>query len=138
MQGEASSPSGSYEDSPIKGAIDKTNSILQDEPVKKLLLLDDEVLLQQAAFAVGADALNTLCAHYIQRGGYFEAAMTKLALLKTQGELAFGESCVADALALLARMSTPTTRALQLELTMRKLASWDATNKENTSRQIRK
>ena len=102
----------------VKQSLDASVAVVESEEVKGWLLLDEKVMSQQAALAVGQDGLEELCGHYTEEGELVDAAKTKWSVVALiGGRTAVRIACMNEALALLERSAMATTNeGQQLEL----------------------
>jgi hypothetical protein len=99
----------------IRQSMDPAIAVVDNEDVKRWLLVDDAVLSRQAALAAGEAGLETLVARYIDRCEWFEAAKTKWTVVFVTNRAPM--EVLEEAMQLLEKCgSTRTNQALQLEL----------------------
>jgi hypothetical protein len=102
-----------------KQSIDPSLVLMENEDMKRWLLLDDETLVRAAAVAVGIVELESLLAYYSASEEWFEAAKLTWAMdMVSTGQserLKHGKA----ALRLLEQAGSTTTAAHQLELNIR-------------------
>jgi hypothetical protein len=104
----------------VTQSMDPALALVENEELKRLLLLDDETIVRAAAVAVGMSELEVLTAHYSAVEEWVEAAKVAWAMGMVSGgsnRLKHGKS----ALDLLAQAGSVTPQAQQLELDMRGL-----------------
>jgi hypothetical protein len=102
----------------VKQSIDPSLALVENEDLKRLLLLDDETIVRAAAVAVEMSELESLTAHFSAVEERMEAAKVAWAMGIGSGDsdrLKHGKS----ALDLLAQAGSATPQAQQLELDMR-------------------
>jgi hypothetical protein len=102
----------------VKQSMDRLLALVENEDLKRLLLLDDETIVRAAALSVGMSELEMLTANYSAAEEWMEAAKVVWAMGMMSGDsdrLKHGES----ALDLLAQAGSATPQAQQLELDMR-------------------
>jgi hypothetical protein len=98
--------------------MDPALALVENEDLKRLLLLADETIVRAAAVAVGMSELEVLMAHYSAAEEWVEAAKVAWAMGMVSGgsdRAKHGKS----ALSLLTQNTVATTQAQQLELDMR-------------------
>jgi hypothetical protein len=106
----------------VKQSMDPSLALVENEDLKRLLLLDDETIVRAAAVAVGKSGLEVLTAHYSAVKEWMGAAKVAWAIGMVRGasdRLKDGKA----ALDLLAQAGSATPQAQQLELDMRALLS---------------
>jgi hypothetical protein len=64
----------------IQQSMDRSVPVTENEDVARYLMLEDTVLFQQTALAVGEEELRVLAAHFIDRSQWVEAAKAKYAV----------------------------------------------------------
>jgi hypothetical protein len=102
----------------VKQSMDPSLALMENEDLKRLLLLDDETIVRAAAVAVGMSGLEMLLAHYSAAEEWIEAAKVAWAA----GMVSAGSDRKKhgkSALDLLAQAGSATPQAQQLELDMR-------------------
>jgi hypothetical protein len=102
----------------VKQSMDPSLALVENEDLKRLLLLDDETIVRAAAVAVGMSGLEVLTAQYSAAEEWVEAAKVAWAM----GMVSAGsdrKKHAKSALDLLAQAGSATLRAQQLELDMR-------------------
>jgi hypothetical protein len=106
----------------VKQSMDPSLALVENEDLKRLLLLDDETIVRAAAVSVGMSELEMLTANYSTAEEWMEAAKVAWAMGMMSGgsdRTKHGQS----ALDLLAQAGSATPQAQQLELDMRGLHS---------------
>jgi hypothetical protein len=101
----------------VKQSMDPSLALVEDEDLKRLLLLDDETIVRAAAAAVGISRLKVLTEHYSAVEEWINAAKVAWAMGMMSagtGRSKHGKS----ALDLLAQAGLATPQAQQLELDM--------------------
>jgi hypothetical protein len=102
----------------VKQSMDLSMSLMMNEDLKRLLLLDDETIVRAAAVAVGMSELESLLAEYSTVEEWIAAAKVAWAMGMVSGSsdrLDHGKM----ALGLLAQAGSATPQTQQLELDMR-------------------
>eukprot|EP00935_MAST-01C_sp_MAST-1C-sp1_P001606 g1606.t1 len=103
----------------VKQVLMKQQGIEDNEEVKRWLAVDDVVLFQRTAFAVGAEQLKALTTHYLEKEEWLEAATAKWAEHQVSATSRSGKehALMEEALELLDKCgAAKTKRALQLQL----------------------
>jgi hypothetical protein len=98
----------------IKQSMDRSVPVTENEDVMRWLMVNDSVLFQQTALAVGEEALESLVAHFTGRSQWVEAAKARWAIycISSSQSLAMMD----DVMELLEKCGpTKTNSALQLE-----------------------
>jgi hypothetical protein len=98
--------------------MDPLLTLVENEDLKRLLLLDDETIVRAAAVAVGILGLEVQLAHYSAAKQWVEAAKVAWAMGIVSGGSDRKKHCK-SALDLLAQAGSATPQAQQLELDMR-------------------
>jgi hypothetical protein len=99
----------------IKQSIDQSVSVTENHDVVRWLMLNDTVLFQQTALALGEEALEALVAHFTDRGQFAEGAKARWAIyfVSSSPSLAMMD----EVMELLEKCGpTRTSGAMQLEL----------------------
>jgi hypothetical protein len=99
----------------IKQSMDRSVPVTENEDVARYLMLDDTVLFQQAALAVGEEELVALSAHFAGKNQWVEAAKSRWAVYFVSSSPSV--AMMDEVLELLEKCGpTRTSGALQLEL----------------------
>jgi hypothetical protein len=99
----------------IKQSMDRSVSVMENEDVIRWMVLNDTVLFQQTALALGEETLESLVAHFTNKSQWVEAAKAQWAVyfLRNSPSLAMMD----EVMELLEKCGpTRTSGALQLEL----------------------
>jgi hypothetical protein len=105
----------------IRQSMDRSVPVTENEDVVRWMMLNDAVLFQQTAIAVGEDALEALVAHFTDSSQWAEAAKARWAVCFLSSSLAL--SMMNEVIELLEKCGpTRTSGALQLELDV--ISSW--------------
>jgi hypothetical protein len=103
----------------VKQSIDPSLLLVENEDLKRWLLLDDEMLMRAVAVAVGQVDLESLLAHYSTAEEWVEAARVTRAISTVSAARSDRVKHARAALALLEQAGSETTEAQQLELDIR-------------------
>jgi hypothetical protein len=122
----------------VKQSMDPLLALVENQDLKRLLLLDDDTIVRAAAVSVGMSELEMLTANYSAAEEWMEAAKVAWAMGLVSGgstRTEHGKS----ALGLLAQAGSATPQAQQLELDMRgslafKMRTGSPEKKVNTAR----
>jgi hypothetical protein len=99
----------------IQQSMDRSVPVTENENVVRYLMLDDTVLFQQTALAVGEEELSTLSAHFAGKDQWMEAAKGKWAVYFVSSSPSV--AMMDEVMELLEKCGpTRTSGALQLEL----------------------
>jgi hypothetical protein len=99
----------------IKQSMDRSVPVLENTDVARWLMIDDTVLFQQTALAVGEEKLEALVAHFVDMSQWVEAAKAKYAVYYVSSSQAV--EILDEVTELLEKCGpTRTIGALQLEL----------------------
>jgi hypothetical protein len=99
----------------VKQSMDRSVPVAENKDVARWLMVDDAVLFQQTALAVGEEELEALVAHNADRSQWVEAAKARWAVYYVSSSQAV--ALLDEVVELLEKCSpTRTTRELQLEL----------------------
>jgi hypothetical protein len=99
----------------IKQSMDRSVPVTENEDVVRWIMLNDTVLFQQTALAVGEEALGALVAHFIDRSQWVEAAKARWAVYFVSSSQSL--EMMDEVMELLEKCGpTRTSSALQLEL----------------------
>jgi hypothetical protein len=99
----------------VKQSMDKSVPVAENKDMARWLMVDDTVLFQQMALAVGEEAMGALVAHFVDTSQWVEAAKAKYAeyYVSSSQEVAIMD----EVMELLEKCGpTRTNRGLQLEL----------------------
>jgi hypothetical protein len=102
----------------VKQSMDPLLALVENEDLKRLLLLDDETIVRAAAVGVGISGLEMLLAHCSAAEEWVEAAKVAWAIGMVSGG-SDRKKHAKSALDLLAQAGSATPQAQQLELDMR-------------------
>jgi hypothetical protein len=99
----------------IKQSIDRSVPVAENEDVVRYLMLEDTMLFQQTALAVGEEELMALAAHFTDRNQWSKAAKSRWAVYYVSSSQSV--AMMDEVMELLEKCgSTRTSGALQLEL----------------------
>jgi hypothetical protein len=99
----------------IKQSMDRSVPVVEDTDVARWLMVEDTVLFQQTALAVGGEELEALAAHFAHRNQWVEAAKARWAVYYVSSSQAV--EMMDEVVELLEKCGpTRTSGALQLEL----------------------
>jgi hypothetical protein len=98
----------------IRQSMDRSVPVAENEDVVRWLMVEDTVLFQQTALAVGEEELETLVDHFVGKSQWVEAAKAKYAVYSVSSSQAV--SLLDEVVELLEKCPTRTSGALQLEL----------------------
>jgi hypothetical protein len=99
----------------VKQAMDRSVPVAENKDVARWLMVEDTVLFQQTAFAVGEEELEALVAHFVERSQWVEAAKARWAVYYVSSSQAV--ALLDEVVELLEKCGpTRTNRGLQLEL----------------------
>jgi hypothetical protein len=98
----------------IKQTMDRSVPVTENEDVMRWMMVNDSVLFQQTALAVGEEALESLVAHFTGRSQWVEAAKARWAVCYISGSQSY--AMMDEVMELLEKCGpTRTSGALQLE-----------------------
>jgi hypothetical protein len=115
----------------IRQSIDRSVPVTENEDVARWMMLNDRVLFQQTALAVGEEALESLVAHFAGRSQWLEAAKARWAVYFVSSTPSL--EMLDEVMELLEKCGpTRTSGALQLELDVIGSFNYNAQSKFTT------
>jgi hypothetical protein len=99
----------------VKQSMDRSMPVAENKDVARWMMVDDAVLFQQTALAVGEEELESLVDHFVERSQWVEAAKARWAVYYVSSSQAV--ALLIEVVELLEKCGpTRTNRGLQLEL----------------------
>jgi hypothetical protein len=119
----------------IKQSMDRSVPMVENKDVARWLMVEDPVLFQQTALAVGEEKLEALVAHFSGRSQWVEAAKVRWALYYVSSSHTVGLED--EVLKLLVKCGpTRTNRGLQLELDIISSIKYQAKFRAGTAERV--
>jgi hypothetical protein len=122
----------------VKQAMDASLALVENEDLKRWLLLDDETVVRAAAVAVGTAGLESLLAHFVAVEAWVEGAKVERAMSMVSAGSVERVNHAKAALDLLEKAGSTVTLVQQLELDIRGGLAYDMRTgpekKHNTGR----
>eukprot|EP00935_MAST-01C_sp_MAST-1C-sp1_P002852 g2852.t1 len=109
----------------MQHALEASIQKVESERLRGWLLLEDEVLFEQATITMGVEGLKALATECASNGALFPAVKAKLGLANLrQGELLISAALLKEALTLLEQMPIRTSESYQMEWIILARYSW--------------